>query len=147
MTSTTDSLPTDLAAAHAIIMAQREALATAEARASAAESEAKLRALEIEKLKYAIAKLRRQQFGQSSERGALLEQLELQLWELQENASEAEVSAQLAAEKAKVKVQSFERSKPARRPLPEHLPRERIVYPSPSVCPCCGGLCTSWART
>jgi len=139
MTSTTDSLPTDLAAAHAIIIAQREALATAEARASAAESEAKLRALEIEKLKYAIAKLRRQQFGQSSERGALLEQLELQLSELQENASEAEVSAQLAAEKAKVKVQSFERSKPARRPLPEHLPRERIVYPSPSACPCCGG--------
>src|SRR5262249_40404923 len=28
--------------------------------------------------------------------------------------------------------------KPARRPLPDHLPRERIVYPAPSVCPCCG---------
>ncbi len=28
--------------------------------------------------------------------------------------------------------------KPARRPLPEHLPRERIVYPSPLVYPCCG---------
>src|ERR1700748_2062622 len=26
-----------------------------------------------------------------------------------------------------------------RRPLPEHLPRERIVYPSPTACPCCGG--------
>jgi transposase len=139
MTSVTDSLPTDLAAAHAVIMAQREALAVAEARASAAESEAKLRALEIEKLKYTIAKLRHQQFGQSSERSALLEQLELQLSELQENASEAEVSAQLAAERAKVQVQSFGRCKPARRPLPEHLPRERIVYPSPSVCPCCGG--------
>ena len=23
--------------------------------------------------------------------------------------------------------------------LPEHLPRERIVYPAPSTCPCCGG--------
>jgi transposase len=28
----------------------------------------------------------------------------------------------------------------ARRQLPEQLPRERIVYPSPSTCPCCGGV-------
>jgi transposase len=33
---------------------------------------------------------------------------------------------------------SFERRKPARRPLPAHLPRERIVDPTPSACPCCG---------
>jgi transposase len=39
----------------------------------------------------------------------------------------------------KITVPSFERRKPARRPLPEHLPRERIVYPAPSACPCCGG--------
>ena len=31
------------------------------------------------------------------------------------------------------------RRKPARRPLPENLPRERRVEPSPSACPCCGG--------
>jgi transposase len=31
------------------------------------------------------------------------------------------------------------RPKLARRPLPEHLPRERIVYSGPSSCPCCGG--------
>ncbi len=34
----------------------------------------------------------------------------------------------MAAEK--IAVPSFERRKPARRPLPEHLPRERIVYPT-----------------
>jgi transposase len=45
----------------------------------------------------------------------------------------------MAAAKAKVEVRNFERRKPARRPLPEHLPRERIVYPLPSACPCCGG--------
>jgi transposase len=39
----------------------------------------------------------------------------------------------------KVAVQSFERRTPARRPLPEHLPRERVIYPVPSACPCCGG--------
>jgi transposase len=139
MTSGLDSLPTDLTAAHAMIIAQREALVVAEARATAAESEAKVRALQIEKLKYTIAKLRHEQFGQSSERGAILEQLELQLADLEEDASEAEVAAQIAAAAAKVEVRSFERRKPARRPLPEHLPRERIVYPAPTACPCCGG--------
>src|SRR5437870_4706152 len=134
-----DSLPTDLAGAHALIMAQRQALSAAQARVAAAENEAKLRALQIEQLKYTIAKLRHQQFGQSSERGAILDQLELQLCELQADASEAAAAAQLAAARAKVEVKSFERHKPARRPLPEHLPRERIVYPSPSACPCCGG--------
>jgi transposase len=32
------------------------------------------------------------------------------------------------------------RRKPARRPLPDHLPRERIVLPSPTACPCGGKL-------
>ena len=73
----------------------------------------------------------------------MLEQLELRLAEMEEDASQAEAAAQMAAAAAaseKVKVQAFERRKPARRPLPEHLPRERVVYPSPSACPCCGGV-------
>ncbi len=140
MTLAVDSLPTDLAAAHAMIIAKHEALLAAEARASAAESEAKHRALLIEQLKYTIAKLRHERFGQSSERGAILEQLELKLAELEEDASEAETVAQLAAAEAKIAVRSFERRMPARRPLPEHLPRERVIYPAPAACPCCGGV-------
>src|SRR6266511_413046 len=139
MAPSADSLPTDLASAHAMIIATREALLAAQARASAAESEAKHRALLIEKLKYTIAKLRHDKFGQSSERGATLEQLELALAEMEEDAAQAETAAQMAAAAAKIEVRSFERRKPARRPLPEHLPRERIVYPAPAVCPCCGG--------
>jgi transposase len=139
VTRAPDSLPTDLAAAHALILAQREALAVAEAKAAVAESVAKSRTLEIEKLKYQIAKLKHEQYGQSSERGVVLAQLELQLSELEADASEAEAAAQLAAERAKIKVNGFERRKAARRPLPAHLPRERIVYPSPSTCPGCGG--------
>jgi len=135
-----DSLPTELAAAHAMIIAKHEALLAAEARASAAEREAKHRALLIEKLKYTIAKLRREKFGQSSERGAILEQLELALAELQEDAAQAEATAEIAAAEAKVAVRSFERRRPARRPLPEHLPRERVVHPAPAACPCCGGF-------
>src|SRR5712691_5644305 len=142
VTSKSDSLPTDLAAAHAMIIAQRAALIAAEAKAQNAEAEARHRALLIEQMKFTIAKLRHERFGQSSERGAILEQLELQLAEMEEDASEAQAKAQMAAAVAaseKIKVQAFERRKPARRPLPEHLPRERIVYPSPSACPCCGG--------
>ena len=136
-----DSLPTDLASAHALIVAQRQALSAAELRATAAESEAQYRALLIEKLKFTIRKLRHDRFGQSSERGALLDQLELQLADLEADAAQADTTAQIAAAAAseKMTVPSFERRRPARRPLPEHLPRERIVYPAPSACPCCGG--------
>jgi transposase len=140
MEPATDSLPTDLAGAHAMILETRAALVAAQARASALESEAKHRALLIEKLKYTIAKLRHERFGQSSERGAILEQLELKLADLQEDASAAETAAELAAGKAKIAVRSFERRAPARRPFPAHLPRERVIYPAPSECPCCGGV-------
>ena len=134
-----DSLPTDLASAHALIIAQREALSAAQARVTAAESDTQYRALLIEKLKYTIRKLRHERFGQSSERGALLDQLELQLADLEENAAQAEAAARMAAAAEKITAPSFERRRPARRPLPEHLPRERIVYPAPLACPCCGG--------
>jgi hypothetical protein len=115
-------------------------LSAAQERATAAESEAQYRALLIEKLKFTIRKLRHERFGQSSERGTLLDQLELQLADLEEDAAQAEAATQMAAAaREKITVPSFERRRPARRPLPEHLPRERIVYPAPSACPCCGG--------
>ncbi len=133
MTSAPDSpLPNDVATLQTMLLTERAARL-------AAESEAKFRALLIEQMKFTIAKLRHERFGQSSERGAVLEQLELQLADMEEDASEAEAAAQMAAARAKVEVRSFERRKPARRPLPEHLPRERIVYPVPAACPCCGG--------
>src|SRR5262245_14792350 len=133
MADAADSLPTDVATLRAMLLTERAARL-------AAENEAKLRALEIEKLKYTLAKLRHQQFGQSSERAALLDQLELRLCELQATTAEAEAAAPLAAEQARIRVEAFERRPPARRPLPAHLPRERVVYPVPSVCPCCGGV-------
>jgi transposase len=128
-----DSLPDDIETLKAMVLAERAARL-------AAEAEARTRALLIEKLKFTIAKLRHERFGQSSERGALLEQLELQLAGLEEDASQAEAAAQMAAAAAreKVAVRGFERRRPARRPLPEHLPRERVVHPPPAACPCCG---------
>ena len=97
--------------------------------------------LEIERLKLLLAKARREQFGQSSERGAkIIDQLELQLAELEETAAEAEAAAEIAAPRRPIaRHEPSGARKPARRPLPEHLPRERIVYPAPCTCPKCGG--------
>jgi len=47
---------------------------------------------------------------------------------------------EVAAAGAMTTLRSFERRKPAHRPLPEQLPRERIVYPASTVRPCCGGV-------
>src|SRR5262249_54982150 len=130
--STADSLPDDVETLKSMLVAERAAR-------MAAEGEAQHRALLIEKLKYTIRKLRHERFGQSSERGTLLDQLELQLADLEEDVAQAEAAAGMAAASDKITVPSFERCKPARRPLPEQLPRERITYPFPATCPCCGG--------
>lgn len=140
MSTGDSSLPNDIATLQAMLIAERAARLAAEAKARNAEVEAHARALLIEKLKFLIAKLRHERFGQSAERHAIIEQLELQLADLEENAAEAETAAEIAAPaNDTVPVRSFDRRKPARRPLPDHLPRERVVHPAPSACPCCGG--------
>jgi transposase len=143
-TPAAEPLPDDVETLKAMFLAQREALASAEARATAAETNVRDQVLLIEKLEYQIARLRHERFGQSSERRALLDQLELQLFELKEDQAEAATQADEAPTQT---VQAFTRCKPARRPLPEsahshvpYLPRERVVYPIPSACPCCGGV-------
>jgi transposase len=140
-----ESLPTDLAAAHALILAERTARVEAEARlavarAEAASAQADLSSTEafISHLKLEIEKLRRQLYGTRSERKArLLEQMELQLEELEAAATEDELAAEKAAARIQ-SVQSFQRRRPARKPFPDHLPRERVVIPVPESCPCCG---------
>jgi transposase len=48
------------------------------------------------------------------------------------------VAAETARPAASV-VRAHVRQHPVRRPLPAHLPRERVVVPPPTTCPCCGG--------
>ena len=127
------------------IDALRRALAVAEARADEAEARAARRAAEasnaeaiIAAMRLMIEKLRRELYGQRSERKArLLDQLELQLEELEASAREDELAAELAAAKA-TRVKAFARKRPSRKPFAEHLPRERVVIPAPEVCGCCG---------
>src|SRR5918997_466997 len=115
------------------IKALRAALAQAEARADAAEADAALAKAKassdealIAYLKLEIEKLRRDLYGVRSERKArLLDQLELQLEELEATAGEDELAAEQAAAKTTT-VETFSRRKPARKPFPDHLPRERV---------------------
>jgi transposase len=147
VTSQSESLPTDLAAAHAMLVAERAARVEAEARlvearAEAANAQADLSSTEalIAHLKLEIEKLRRQLYGTRSERKArLLEQMELQLEELEATATEDELAAEKAAAQTQT-VQSFQRKRPSRKPFPDHLPRERIVIVAPQSCPCCGSM-------
>jgi transposase len=139
------ALPNDVEALKALVAASMEVAEKATRRAD--EFEARLanalaresaRDALIAHLKLQIAKLKREQYGASAERTRrLLEQLELQLEELEADASEDALVAEAAAEKTAA-VRSFERKAPARKPFPEHLPRERVVVPSPCSCPACG---------
>ena len=108
----------------ALIFSQREQLAS--------------RDTEIEHLKLLIAKLRRMQFGRSSEKlDRQIEQLELRLDELQ--ATQAENTATSHTPAGVVPVGSVA-VKATRRSLPEHLPREvRKYLPKQTACPDCGG--------
>ena len=85
---------------------------------------------ELEHLNLIIAKLKRMQFGRRSEKLAQeIDQLELRLEELQSAQAQAAAPAQ-----GKV----AEKIQPVRRPLPDHLPRERIVHEPACNCPDCG---------
>lgn len=93
----------------------------------------KTQGLKIAQLEARLAKLRRMQFGQSSEKlSREIEQLELELDTLHED------QAREAAERPAVVQQLIE--KPYRKPLPGHLPREEEVHEPACACPNCGGV-------
>jgi hypothetical protein len=129
MVDDVETLRTALAAEQ---LARREA----EARASGAEAM-------VAHLKLLIAKLKHERFGASSERGRkLLDQMELELEELEAAAAE---DVSVAAKDGVVS--AFSRRRPVRAPLPEHLPRERVVIPGPTACLCCGGRLAKLGET
>jgi transposase len=127
-----DLLPDDAASLKQLLLAARADAATL--RAKAADDDAL-----IAHLKLQIEKLNRDRFGQRSERSArLLDQLELQLEELEASATEDELAAEKAVART-TRVAAFTRKRPARKPFPDHLPRERVVIAGPTACACCGG--------
>ncbi len=125
-------LPDDVEALKALVLKERAEAAAVQAKLSDSDAI-------IAHLKLQIARLKRDQYGPSSERSArLVDQLELQLEEIEASACEDDLLAEMAAQKT-THVAGFTRRKPARKPFPEHLPRERILHPTPTSCACCGG--------
>jgi transposase len=129
----TAELPIDLVSLRAFALACQGEL-------KAAELAVHYKALEIEKLKFQIAKLRRMQFGRSLERiDSQIAQLELRLEELESGAAEDAVKAETSEPVAPIR----EHSKPKRKPLPDHLPRQEVVHQPADdgacTCPDCGG--------
>ena len=54
---------------------------------------------------------------------------------LKTSASEDDLTAEQAATRAGITtVSAFTRQRPARKPFPEHLPRERVIVPGPTSC-------------
>lgn len=98
-------------------------------------------AAEIEHLKLLIAKLRRMQFGRSSEQmNEMLGQLELSLEELETLRAETPTEAAAPAD--------TNEAPPPRKPLPEHLPRDIEEHlPSACDCPACGGTLKKLGET
>jgi transposase len=106
------------------------------------DAELYAKTLQIEHLKAQLAVLRRARFGRSSEKlDREIEQLELVLGELEESVAESNART----EEAKQEPASPARTKPTdrrpggRKPLPAHLPRERVLHEPAPVCACCGG--------
>lgn len=95
--------------------------------------------VEIAKLRFQLARYRRAEFGRSSEKLAReVDQLELAIETLE--ADQAERLAASSPVAAAIIEAVADSHKPARRPLPEHLPREDRIHPAPCACPNCGGV-------
>lgn len=143
-----NSLPTDIETLQRLVVLQQSAIderdrQLEEFRRSheAAHSELTRKKAEalhlrtwIEKLELQIARLKRMQFGRSSERLARIDQLELIVEELEASCAQIDSESTAPADSAA----ATPRKAPTRKPLPEHLPRETLLHEPESSCPQCG---------
>lgn len=136
--TTPQTLPDEIAALQAALIAERERAARIDAELAIAKARASEDKALLAHQRLQIAKLTRQLYGPRSERAVrLLDQMELAFEELASSATEDEIAAERAVEKTTT-VAAFTRKRPARQPFPEYLPRERVVEPAPAGCLCCG---------
>ena len=107
----------ELAALKKLIIEQHQQLQSKDEQLQRKDEQLASRDSEIEHLKLLISKLRREQYGRSSEKlDRQIEQLELRLGELE--ASRANDSERNESRRDSIV------ARPARRPLPANLPRE-----------------------
>jgi transposase len=120
-----EALKRQLLESEARLAERNRALESAEARVIAQK-------LELEKLRFQLACLRRMKFGRSSEALDLqLSQMQLTLEDLEATLASTPESVRPAPKQPP--------AQPVRRALPDHLPREQILHHAPCSCPACGG--------
>ena len=125
-------LPDDPQALKQLFIESTAALAQTHAQLQIAEAMVLSQKLELEKLRFQIAYLKRQRYGRSSE------QMDRQLVQMQLSIEDLEAS--LASMPPEVRPAAKEPAeKPVRRALPADLPREEQVLENPCACPDCGG--------
>lgn len=136
----TAELPDDVTTLQALLLAERARLAEVSEELAAIRAETAGYAAQIEHLKAQLARLRRAQFGRSSEKlDQQIAQLELLLEDLEESAARHEAKDTAVEEPSCDQARpAAKRRKPAvRQPLPEHLPRETVELDPEITCRCC----------
>jgi transposase len=130
MTHASDTLPDDIDALRALILAERAAHADIVAeRDTLAGRNARLEAI--------IQEIRRAHFGRRSER-ITDDQLALALEELETSLAKAEAEDEKAD--PTLKTERTRKRRASRSESLDHLPHEEVVIePDSTVCPCCGG--------
>lgn len=134
-TATARALPNNVAALRTLVIdlqarlqSRDDALQAREAQLHAGQQELVYLRTWIERLKLELARLRRMQFGRSSEQlSARIEQLELIVEEFEANAAQKTTAAPRTLAR-----------QPVRKPLPAHLPRETVIHAPADACPDCG---------
>src|SRR5665213_1394404 len=135
--ATHNALPDDVDALRALVIdlhtrlqSRDDALAARAAQLEAGQQELLQLRTWIDKLKLEIARLKRMQFGRSSEK--LCERI-AQLELLVEDAETSAAQPISATAVPPIRVR-----KPVRKPLPAHLPRETVIHAPADACPDCG---------
>jgi transposase len=135
-----NALPDDIDALKDALLVERARALEVTAELMVARAKASEDVALIAQQKLRIAKLERQVYGPRSERSArLIDQLALEFEELEADATEDELAAEVAVAKT-MSVRGFTRKRPERNTFPDHLPRERVVIDPPRACDCCGGI-------
>jgi transposase len=139
MSDCSSSLPSDIASLQAFALALQADYKTLETALQARDAELYAQTVHIEKLKAELAMLRRARFGRSSEKlDHDIEQLELMIGDIEEGHAEG-IERIDAAKIPSPDAPRREKIQPVRKPLPAHLPRERVEHPAACICPSCGG--------
>ncbi len=136
MSIATAPLPSDITALRAFAASLQANYQALETTLQTRDAELYAKTLHIEKLKMQLAVLRRDRFGRSSEKlDNDIEQLELLIGDLEEGQAKSnERTATVTTESSPQQ----EKLQPVRKPLPDHLPRERVEHEAACICPACG---------